>query len=357
MLYCPDDLSPRREGSRRAEPSGPDQALRPSGTRWPGAAPTTGRAAGRRLPASADADLRACGIREDDAARHLGRRRDGRGSPGGVGVAGGDGARARVLLDLRGDRPGRRGPRRGCGGPAGPPVAAAADGVGPRHAPQRAGSRGRGRRPGARRLPPGRRRRDRGGRRVPTGAPSSAGAPGDQHPRRPGPTAGPTAGAWRARRGTRGRPPVHPRRGGGVPERRRRTGSRGRGRRGSRGTHRGLDRRLAARGPLAARTRGRRRVHRRLRGRRSVRRRLPRRGGARPPVRDRPRLPARHLDPRTVERAALRCGHRRRRRQGRARVARAGEPVRRTPRRQSPLVPLPPPVRRCPARASPRGAA
>ena len=64
-------------------------------------------------------------------------------------------------------------------------------------------------------------------------------------------------------------------------------------------------------------------------------------------------LPARHLGPRPAERAALRRRHRRRRRQGRARVARALEPVRRPPRRQSPVVPLPPPVRRCPARASP----
>ena len=44
-------------------------------------------------------------------------------------------------------------------------------------------------------------------------------APGDRHPRRPGTAAGPAARAGRARRGARGRPALHARRGRGVPQR------------------------------------------------------------------------------------------------------------------------------------------
>ena len=168
------------------------------------------------------------GIRQDDAARRLGRRRDGRGSPGGVGVAGGDASEQPASFwTYVVDRPGRRGARRRCRGRcrsssrrtrrwsrSSPPLlnelSAVPVGVDlvldDYHLADGAG--------------------DRGGRRVPARAPSAAGAPGDQHPRRPGPAAGPAAGARRAGRGTRGRPPLHPRRGGGVPQRRRRAGPR-----------------------------------------------------------------------------------------------------------------------------------
>ena len=57
-------------------------------------------------------------------------------------------------------------------------------------------------------------------------------------------------------------------------------------------------------------------VHRRVRRRRPVRRRLPRRGGARPAARRRPRLPARNLRPRPAHRPAVRRGHRPGRRRG-----------------------------------------
>ena len=59
------------------------------------------------------------------------------------------------------------------------------------------------------------------------------------------------------------------------------------------------------------------RLHRRVRRRRPVRRRLPRRRGAQPAARRRTPLPARHLDPRSADRVALRRGQPARRRQER----------------------------------------
>ena len=56
---------------------------------------------------------------------------------------------------------------------------------------------------------------------VPAGAPPAAGAPRDQQPGRPATAAGPAAGARRTGRDPRRRPALHPRRGRGLPQRRR----------------------------------------------------------------------------------------------------------------------------------------
>ena len=64
----------------------------------------------------------------------------------------------------------------------------------------------------------------RGRHGVPARAPAPARAPGDQHPGRPRPAAGPAAGPRRAGRGPCRRPALHARRGDGVPQRRRRAG-------------------------------------------------------------------------------------------------------------------------------------
>ena len=116
------------------------------------------------------------------------------------------------------------------------------------------------------------------------------------------------------------------------------------------GPDRGLDRRPPAGRALAAGARGHTGVHRRLRRGRPLRRGLPRRGGARPPARGRPRLPARHLGPRPAHRPAVRRRHRRR-----STAEAVLEQLERSnlfvvaPRRHPPLVPLPPPLRRRPA--------
>ena len=144
------------------------------------------------------------------------------------------------------------------------------------------------RRPGARRLP-----RDRGpdiqrGHGVPAGASAATGAPGDRHPGRSGPAAGPTARARRAGRDPRRGPALHRR------TRRRPTstasmglgltaGTSPRWRRGPRaGSPRSSWRRCRCRA-------GRhRRLHRGVRGRRPLHRRLPRRRGPAAPDRTRP---------------------------------------------------------------------
>ena len=89
---------------------------------------------------------------------------------------------------------------------------------------------------------------------------------------------------WRAaRRAGRDpcrRPAVHLRRGRRLPQRGDGTAPRRAGRRGPGGTHRGVDRRAAARRALAPGARRRQRLHRPVRRERPVHRRLPRRGGA-----------------------------------------------------------------------------
>ena len=82
------------------------------------------------------------------------------------------------------------------------------------------------------------------------------------------------------------------RRGSLVPQRRDGSAPRRRRRRRARCSNRGMDRRAPTRCPLVARPRRRRPVHRELRRRRPLRRRLPRRGGARPPTRSDPIVPA-----------------------------------------------------------------
>ena len=173
-----------------------------------------------------------------------------------------------------------------------------------------------------------------------------AGAPGDRQPGRPAAAARPAAGPGRAGRGTRGRPAVHRRRGGGVLRRRWACSS-------TAGDVAALEGRtegwVAALQLAALSLRGRDdvgRLHRGVRGRRPVRRRLPRRGGGATPARGRPRVPARDLDPGPAVRAAVRRGHRPARRPGDARGARPGQPVPGAARRPPPVVPLPPPVRR-----------
>ena len=75
------------------------------------------------------------------------------------------------------------------------------------------------------------------------------------------------------------------------------------------GPDRGLDRIAAARRDLAAGPGRPLALHRGVRRRRPVRRGLPRRGGPRPAAAGRPRLPARHGDPRPAHRTALRRRH------------------------------------------------
>ncbi len=82
----------------------------------------------------------------------------------------------------------------------------------------------------------------------------------------------------------------------------------GRRRRGAGGAHRGVDRRPAAGGALAAGPRGRGRLHRRLRRRRPVRRRLPRRRGPGAAARGRPRRSCSR--PRSWTGSAARCATR-----------------------------------------------
>jgi len=156
--------------------------------------------------------------------------------------------------------------------------------------------------PGARRLPPGRRPRPPGRDDVPARAPPAPGAPGGQHPRGPGTAPGPSAGTRRAGRGPGGWPALHPRRGGGLPQRRHRARSGGERHRDPGGTHRGLDRRPPAGRAVDAGTRRRRRLHRRFRGGRPAHRRLPRRRGPGPSARRRPRPPGPDLHPRPAER-------------------------------------------------------
>ncbi len=102
---------------------------------------------------------------------------------------------------------------------------------------------------------------------------------------------------------------------------------------------------------------GRRRLHRPVRWQRPLHRRLPRRGGARPPTRPGPRVPAAVRGARPADRPAVRRRHRPRRRQPRCcrpSSAPTSSSSRSTTAR---VVPLPPPVRRRAAGAAARRAA
>ncbi len=245
------------EGSADAGRPGRDQVLPP-------AAAARGWCRDPRLdqrpgdPADpADPGLGAGGLREDDAARRLAGRQAADSEVGTrriawVSLDEAD-TGAAVVLVLRADRPRARrtGHRRRGPGPAG---GRSAGRDRPGDGPQRAQRPARRRGPRARRLPPRREPGDPAGRGVPARAPAAAGAPGHQHPRRPGAAAGPAAGAWGADRGPRGRPPVHPRGGGRLPRRRDRARAGRARRRGPGGPDRGLDRVPAARRDLAART-------------------------------------------------------------------------------------------------------
>ena len=153
--------------------------------------------------------------------------------------------------------------------------------------------------------------------------------------------------ARRAGRGAGRRPALHRRGGRGLPQRVDGAGADERRRRRARtgGPRAGSPRcswprcRCRAASDVGAFIAG-------LRRRRPLRRRLPRRGGAGPPARRRPGLPAPDLDPGPADRPAVRRGHRAGRRPGDAGGARAGQPVPRPARRPAPVVPLPPPVRR-----------
>ena len=200
---------------------------------------------------------------------------------------------------------------------------------------------------------------DRERRGVPARPPPSAGAPGDQHPGRPGPAPGPAA-----RRAASSSRCARPTSGSRLDEVAAYLndvvglGSRGRRRRRPGGPHRGLDRRPSSSRPCRCEdgttppgsspaSPGTTGTSSTTSSRRCSR------ASPRPsaPSCSRPRSSTGLSGP--LCDAVTGVG----RRQGRARVARPREPVRRPARRQSPVVPLPPPVRRRPARASARGAA
>ena len=174
---------------------------------------------GPHAATTSDPGLGAARVRQDDTAGRVARRASARRPSGRVGVAGGERAGARLVLDLPG-----HGPRhRSAGGRHQRTLPAAGhpspDPGRPGHAAQRARRPAVGPRPRARRLPPRRRPGDRDRPGLPGRAPSPGRAPGDQHARRSRPAAGPTAGTGRARRGPRRRPPLHAGRGGDVPRR------------------------------------------------------------------------------------------------------------------------------------------
>ena len=150
----------------------------------------------------------------------------------GVAVAGRGRQRPGDVLDLRDRRAADRGTRRRHGRArpaAGTPATALPDRAD--HPPQR--SRRAPTRPGpaARRLPRHRLARGAGRDGLPARPPPPAAPPGDRQSRRPAPAAPPDARTRRPRRGPRGRPALHARRGGGLPQRRHGTAAHPGGRR------------------------------------------------------------------------------------------------------------------------------
>ena len=136
---------------------------------------------------------------------------------------------------------------------------------------------------------------------------------------------------------------------GGVLGRRR-----GRRRGDPAAANRGLGRGAVPRGAVAARPRGRGRVHRAVRGRQPPPRRLPGRGGAGRPARGAPALPAALIRARPHVGVAVRRGVAVRGRRATARRDPPVEPVPRRPRRERHVVPLSPSLRRA---AAPRARA
>ena len=333
----------------------------PQARREPGAARPAGRAAGQGRAAAADADLRARGIREDDAAGRLGR------TPRRLRVARWRGCRWRrpssepgVVLDLRRHRPDTAAP--GCGrrGAAAPPGAATRRW---RRSSPRSSTSSSALAEGVDLVLDDYHLADGPERSPADVAFLLEHLPPQVHlvistARRPGPAAGPTAGARRARRGPRRRPPVH------RSTRWRRTST----------SVVGLDLDAADVAALEGRTEGwiaaLQLAALSLQGREDAAGFIAGFAGddryvvdylveevlGRQPDDVRTFL----LDTSILDRLsgplcdAVTGGS-----DGKAdaRVARPLEPVRRPPRRQSPVVPLPPPLRRRPARASARGAA
>ena len=217
------DIAPTaQEGSCGGRPLGGDQALPPAAPRRRRGTPPADRTAGPRAQSQAHPGLRTSRLREDDAARQVAHRDRRPAAAGRVALPGGERQPARAVLDLPGHRRatgGTRGRGRRLGAAADAPAVPRQR---PGHPHQRAEHAAHRAGPGPRRLPPRRQPGPATERDLPARAPSAPGAPGHQHPRRPGAAAGPAARPGRPGRDPCRRPAFHAGRGRGLPQRHRR---------------------------------------------------------------------------------------------------------------------------------------